>query len=321
MARYTRIFASIWTDPDFTNLTAQAQRLYLLLVTQPDVSHCGLLPLTERRWARLALDTDHNTVRAAVTELIHRQFIVVDETTEEVLVRSYIKWDDQWRNPNGWKAVQKARSQVISNTLTDLIDTTLKALTAGGTEAPPEPPPEGDASPQQPAASSHSHSQQPAAAAQAPPPRPGDNTEPAATEPAAAAAAFDQAIELAIEHRRRTTTGIRNPAAWAATVRPGLITEHGPRIRQLLAAGHTPYQAIATIYDHPRPTTPTDTGEAGARSMVHGLHLTGEPPDEIWHTVTSSHPRHAEAIADELQHLTGWTPPNATITPIRGATQ
>jgi hypothetical protein len=141
MARYTRIFASIWTDPDFTTLTAHAQRLYLLLVTQPDVSHAGVLPLTERRWARLALDTDLDSVRAAVTELIHRRFIVTDETTEEVLIRSYIKWDDQWRNPNGWKAVQKARSQVLSKPLADLIDTTLQALTEGGTEAPSQPPP------------------------------------------------------------------------------------------------------------------------------------------------------------------------------------
>jgi hypothetical protein len=44
MARdYANIVTAIWRDRDFRALTAADQRMYLLLVTQPDISAAGTL--------------------------------------------------------------------------------------------------------------------------------------------------------------------------------------------------------------------------------------------------------------------------------------
>lgn len=310
MARYARIFATIWSDPDFVARTANAQRLYLLLVTQPDVSHCGVLPLTERRWARLALDTDVDSVRAALTELEANAFVIVDEHTEEVLIRSYIKHDGQWASPNGQKAIEKARSRVLSTPLAKGIDASLKALSEGATEPPSQGATGGDASPQQPATSNQqprSTSQQPATATP-PPDRPAPAESPA---PDSAAAAFDEAINLAVEHRRAHTANIRNPAGWERRVRPGIIDQHGPRIRQHLDDGDTPEQAIARIFAaNVEQATARDLEADHARSAARAHLLTGATPADAYTAAIASYPRQHTAICTELD----WQPDTAAAT-------
>lgn len=313
MSRYARIFASIWADPDFVALPSCAQRLYLLLVTQPDVSHCGVLPLTERRWARLAADTDADSVRAALTRLEADRFVIIDDTTEEVLIRSYVKWDGQHVSPNGSKAIEKARSQVLSKTLANLVTDTLQALRQAPTEGASPGAIERDASPLQPAASNRNQQPQPAA----PPPGPQP------TPPNTAAAAFTRTVDLAVEHRRRHTTSIHNPTGWEKSTRHGIEHDHGPHIRKLLAEGSTPEQIVTALYgttDPPR----TDPAETQARSCAAALWRTGHTPDDALDEALSSWPHHQAAIVDELHRLDpNWTPPpdtpTASVTPFRGA--
>lgn len=249
MARYARIFSSIWGD-EFTTLTGSAQRLYMLLVTQPDISHAGVLPLTERRWARLASDTDADSVRDDLDELQAARYVIVDTDTEELLVRTYLKWDGQWQNPNGIKAIEKARSQVLSLRLAEVIDTTLRTLAGrppeGDTEAHWQAPPEGDASPksQQPAASSQQPrsmnlQQQPAAT----PPDRHDNVTPPDIDEAVAAV-----LDLAVEVRYRACAGtIRHPGRWTKKLRADLANEHSEAITRALDAGADPVDVVATI--------------------------------------------------------------------------
>ena len=49
-----RIFTSIWKDEDFLALPPSAQRLYMFLLSQDDLTYCGVMPLRERRWASKA---------------------------------------------------------------------------------------------------------------------------------------------------------------------------------------------------------------------------------------------------------------------------
>ena len=49
-----RIFTSIWKDPDFLALSPSAQRLYMFLLSQDDLTYSGVMPLRERRWASKA---------------------------------------------------------------------------------------------------------------------------------------------------------------------------------------------------------------------------------------------------------------------------
>lgn len=99
MAReYARLMTAIWRNQEFRALDAAEQRLYLLLVTQPDISAAGLLPLRVRRWAEMAKDTTPDAIVAALRMLDAGRFVVVDFDTEEVLVRAFVRWDGGFTN-------------------------------------------------------------------------------------------------------------------------------------------------------------------------------------------------------------------------------
>lgn len=122
MASYVKLLRSIWMDDDFRALPAAPQRLYMLLLSQPDVSHCGVLPLTPGRWGHLASDTDADSVRFDLLHLTHPEtleltvppFVLVDEGTEELLIRSYAKHDEGYKVPNIKKALVRSIEEVMS---------------------------------------------------------------------------------------------------------------------------------------------------------------------------------------------------------------
>lgn len=117
MARqYGRILSSIWNDDDFTALTAGAQRLYLFLISQPKLSLCGVIDYMPRRWANTATGLTEHDIAAAINELEQRRFIVIDDRTDELLVRSFVRYDgitkswpivkSMW---SSWRAVTSPR--------------------------------------------------------------------------------------------------------------------------------------------------------------------------------------------------------------------
>ena len=101
MARtHGRIHHRIWQDGDFLALTESAQRFYMLAISQPTLSYAGVVPFTVRRWAKLATDSSTAKVRKACASLESAGFIVVDEDTEELMLRSFIRYDGILDNPN-----------------------------------------------------------------------------------------------------------------------------------------------------------------------------------------------------------------------------
>lgn len=101
MARnHARIYAAIWQDEDFTSLPAAAQRAYMLILSQPGVTFCGVVPYTVRRWASKAPDTTVAAFERAVLELEGAGFIVVDREAEELLIRQFVKHDGVADSPN-----------------------------------------------------------------------------------------------------------------------------------------------------------------------------------------------------------------------------
>lgn len=95
-----RIHATIWQDPEWLALSAGAQRMYVLALSQPNLSLCGVVSYTANRWAGLAKDSTVRSIRAAVKELEQARFVVVDESTEELWIRSFVKHDGVLRSPN-----------------------------------------------------------------------------------------------------------------------------------------------------------------------------------------------------------------------------
>lgn len=101
MARdHGRIKWSIWGDPDWRALKESEQRLFKLALTQPGLSYAGVVPFTVRRWASLAADSSIPKIRRAVTALEEARYVVVDEDTEELLIRSYLRNDGLLDSPN-----------------------------------------------------------------------------------------------------------------------------------------------------------------------------------------------------------------------------
>jgi hypothetical protein len=88
---FAPLFRSIWSDADFRALTVDAQHLYLMLLSHPDRNSAGVLSMTLRKWTRLAADLSPDRLDAGLAELDDAGFIVMDEETEEVLVRSFIR--------------------------------------------------------------------------------------------------------------------------------------------------------------------------------------------------------------------------------------
>lgn len=94
-----RISVAIWDDPDFVALSVEAQRMYLFLLSQPDLAHNGVLALRERRWARSAASLTASDITSALKELQQANYVVVDEDAEELLIRSLIRRDKVYRQP------------------------------------------------------------------------------------------------------------------------------------------------------------------------------------------------------------------------------
>jgi hypothetical protein len=120
-----RIDVDIWTDPDFLALQPGAQRTFLFLVSQKDLAHDGVLALRERRWSRSAAGLSEAEVRADLAALEHARFIVLDEDAEELLIRSFIRRDKVYRQPNVLRAAADHLALVTSPKLLAALRTEL----------------------------------------------------------------------------------------------------------------------------------------------------------------------------------------------------
>lgn len=115
MARsHGRVLATIWSDEEFRALPAAAQQLYMLLLSQPNLSHAGTISITVRRWAGMAADTTTESVLAALRVLSERRFVVVEWDTEELLIRTLIRNDNVFKQPKVLRAA-KADAESVSS--------------------------------------------------------------------------------------------------------------------------------------------------------------------------------------------------------------
>lgn len=120
MARkHGRIHTDAWRDEDWTRLTADAQRLYMLLLSQPKLSLCGTLDINVGRWSRMASDTTRESVEKALSELRDAWFVTVDDETEELAIRTFAKHDlaaTRWNKNLAigmWRAWEGIESELL----------------------------------------------------------------------------------------------------------------------------------------------------------------------------------------------------------------
>lgn len=115
MARnFATIDAALWDDEAFCTLSAGAQRTYLMLITQRDITAAGTLALTMRRWSKTCSEKD---LEVWLAELEDARFVLIDEDTEELLVRTFVKWDGGYKHPKRCASVVANAKALRSDTL------------------------------------------------------------------------------------------------------------------------------------------------------------------------------------------------------------
>ncbi|MDX3645839.1 hypothetical protein [Streptomyces sp. MB09-02B] len=115
MARgHGRILTSIWDDADFLALDEREQRLYLFLISQPNLNHAGLLDLTLKRWSRKARGLTSAELEKLLQALEDARFIVMDVDTEELLIRSFVRNDGVWKQPKVMGAMVSGALEISS---------------------------------------------------------------------------------------------------------------------------------------------------------------------------------------------------------------
>lgn len=129
MARtHAAIRLDIWGDDDWRTLSIPAQHLYLLLLTSPTLTYAGVADWRPARLAGLSALATAAEVTAAADELEAALFVIRDDETEEILVRSFLKHDGLMEKPNVAKAMVTAYGKTISATLRGVIVYQLRRL-------------------------------------------------------------------------------------------------------------------------------------------------------------------------------------------------
>jgi hypothetical protein len=109
MARsFGRLYVRIWTDQDWRALDVNAQHLYCVLISQESMNLAGVLPLQLRKWSSCVNGWDIADVAGALDRLREARFVLVDEDTEEVLIRTLIRNDEAYKTPGMLKSILKS---------------------------------------------------------------------------------------------------------------------------------------------------------------------------------------------------------------------
>ncbi|WNN95992.1 helix-turn-helix DNA binding domain protein [Arthrobacter phage Hirko] len=125
---YVRLQRDIRLDPDYRALTPLAQWLYKELLI--DVDFIGVADYAPRKLAKIATGLTVLEVETAAAELRAALFIVIDDETGELLVRTFVKHDGLYKQPNMCVAMVKAFRKVGSPTLQGVISHELNRIEA-----------------------------------------------------------------------------------------------------------------------------------------------------------------------------------------------
>lgn len=118
---HAEINLAIWGDDDWLDLTPPAQHLYFVLWTSPQLSYCGAGEWHPGRIAAMSRGWTVQSVEAAAAEISRQLFLIIDTTTEEFLLRSWIKHDGLWKKPNMAVSMANARAALASRTLRGVV--------------------------------------------------------------------------------------------------------------------------------------------------------------------------------------------------------
>lgn len=111
---HARLQVARWHDQDFRGLSPDAQHMYDTILSQPGLSYAGVLDYFPSRLATLAKGNTAKRVTTSVEKLVVARFVVVDEASAELLIRSFVRHDGVLARANMGKAVARAFGRILS---------------------------------------------------------------------------------------------------------------------------------------------------------------------------------------------------------------
>lgn len=115
MARdHARVNIAIWGSTEFRTLSPAAQHLYFVLVTSSTLNYAGVADWRPKRLAALSESWTEDDVNRAAHELSRERVVIIDEDTEEALVRTWIKHDGLIDQPRMAVSVANAYAGISS---------------------------------------------------------------------------------------------------------------------------------------------------------------------------------------------------------------
>jgi hypothetical protein len=93
------IGSGMWSEPSIRSLTRLQQQAYALAYTQPDLNRCGVLAYRPRYWANLSAGATEEELRIDFEALHDTRHVVLDDTDEQMLIRTYVRWDGLLTQP------------------------------------------------------------------------------------------------------------------------------------------------------------------------------------------------------------------------------
>lgn len=108
---------SIWRDKDFRALPRTAQATYAQLISQKELDRAGLIPLQITKWAKACDSMSVDDLWADLKVLQTARFVCIDEDTDELLVRSYMRRSNVIKQPNLLKNALKCAGMAASEWL------------------------------------------------------------------------------------------------------------------------------------------------------------------------------------------------------------
>lgn len=128
MRQYALIHRAILDDPSWRCLTRSQQNLYLLLLLKLSTNLCGVVDWHPKKLAVNASDMTVETIEADAVVLEKKLYIVRDEDTDEVLIRSFLRNDAPLKSSKTAIAVRSSYTDTASSKLRGVIVFELQRL-------------------------------------------------------------------------------------------------------------------------------------------------------------------------------------------------
>lgn len=128
MRQYALIHRAILDDPSWRCLTRSQQNLYLLLLLKLSTNLCGVVDWRPKKLAVNASDMTVETIEADAVVLEKKLYIVRDEDTDEVLIRSFLRNDVPLKSSKTAIAVRSSYTDTASSKLRGVIVFELQRL-------------------------------------------------------------------------------------------------------------------------------------------------------------------------------------------------